>query len=397
MFKRIGPGVLVAAAFIGPGTVTVCTVAGVNHGFGLLWAMLLSIVATVVLQEMAARFGLVSRMGLTSGIKKVVGQRFVRTSLLILVVLAIILGNTAYEAGNIGGAGLGMEAVLGAEYAWLYPWIIGGLGAALLYRGSYKLIEKAFVTLVLLMSLSFVITAFLTRPDLGLIAQGFFQFHLPENGLLTIMALIGTTVVPYNLFLHASLVREKWQSAADLRYARQDTLISVLIGGLVSMSIIISASAIQGDQVLNAADMAKGLEPLYGKAARYLMGIGLFAAGISSAVTAPLAAAFVADSCFGWNKGMKHWKFRAVWLAVLFAGVLTMTLDISVIEVIRLAQVANGLLLPVIAGILLWLVNSRVLMGKFVNKAWYNLLAALILLIVIGLGAKSVLSATGIW
>jgi manganese transport protein len=112
-FKNIGPGTLVAAAFIGPGTVTICTIAGVNFGFNLLWAMLLSVIATVVLQEMAARLGVISQKGLSEVIREEIKIPFVKHFVTLLILGAIVVGNAAYEAGNISGGILGLETVFG--------------------------------------------------------------------------------------------------------------------------------------------------------------------------------------------------------------------------------------------------------------------------------------------
>jgi NRAMP (natural resistance-associated macrophage protein)-like metal ion transporter len=103
IFKNIGPGTLVAAAFIGPGTVTLCTLAGVNFGFNLLWAMLLSIIATIVLQEMAARLGIISQKGLSEVIREEIKKPFLRKGITILILSAVVVGNASYEAGNISG------------------------------------------------------------------------------------------------------------------------------------------------------------------------------------------------------------------------------------------------------------------------------------------------------
>ena len=395
MFKKVGPGILVAAAFIGPGTVTVCTMAGVNFGFALLWAMLLSIVATVVLQEMAARLGIVSGMGLTEAIKKSINSSWLRWLVLGTILAAIVIGNAAYEAGNIGGATLGLEALFGNSYMSVYPFIIGTIAFALLYIGSYKVLEKTFVGLVGLMSLSFIITAIITKPDLMPILKGMFVPKTPDGSLLTILALIGTTVVPYNLFLHASLVREKWTKLSDLSAAKQDTLVSVMLGGFVSMSVIIAATSIHSDQITNALEMAKGLEPLYGNMAKYFMGIGLFAAGITSAITAPLAAAYVVKNCFGWKGGLKDRRFRSVWGIILIIGVFSLTTGIRPIEIIQFAQVANGFLLPVIAVVLVWIVNKPELMGANKNTVWHNIISLLIIFLVVLLGIKSIFGVIG--
>jgi len=390
-FKNIGPGVLVAAAFIGPGTVTVCTLAGVNFGYTLLWAMTLSIVATIILQEMAARVGIITQKGLADVIKKQIKSSLLRKLAIILILAAIVVGNAAYEAGNISGASLGISAIFGESYYYIYPVIIGVVAFTLLYIGNYKILERSFVFLVLVMSTSFMLTAIITKPDVGLMFKGIFVPSFPQGSMLTIIGLIGTTVVPYNLFLHASLVKEKWKNKSDLKYARKDTFISIILGGFVSMAIIIAATSINSAEIKNGVDLAKGLEPLYGNYAKYFLGIGLFAAGITSAITAPLAAAYVANSCFGWNASLRNIKFRIVWFLILILGVIFSSLKINPIEIIKFAQIANGVLLPVIALFLLWIVNKTSVLGAFKNGLIQNVISGIIILITIILGFKSIL------
>ena len=397
-FQNIGPGTLVAAAFIGPGTVTLCTLAGVNFGFNLLWAMLLSIIATIVLQEMAARLGIISQKGLSEVIREEVKNPFFKQFITLLILAAVVVGNASYEAGNISGGILGLETILGKHTVDLgsvnlnlMSLLIGIVAFILLYIGNYKFLEKALVTLVLLMSISFLITAIITKPNVLEILNGLFVPKFPERSILTIIGLVGTTVVPYNLFLHASLVKERWNAKEDLSSAKKDTVISIVLGGLVSMAIIVSAAAIQTTNITNAADLAKGLAPLYGEFAKYFLALGLFAAGITSAITAPLAAAYVAKGCLGWKVGLKSKKFRIVWMSILFLGVLFSSIGIKPIEIIKFAQVANGMLLPIIAGILLWIMNKKSVLGKFINSKTQNFLGLLILGVTVFLGAKGIL------
>ncbi|MFT6064191.1 MAG: NRAMP (natural resistance-associated macrophage protein)-like metal ion transporter [Paraglaciecola sp.] len=397
-FQNIGPGTLIAAAFIGPGTVTLCTLAGVNFGFNLLWAMLLSIIATIVLQEMAARLGIISQKGLSEVIREEIKIPFLKQCVTVLILSAIVVGNASYEAGNISGGTLGLETIFGelgmdvGSYSInLMSLVIGIIAFVLLYIGNYKFLEKALISLVLLMSFSFVVTAIVTKPDIFAILKGLFIPKFPEKSLLTVIGLIGTTVVPYNLFLHASLVKERWKTKEDLVFARKDTIISIILGGLVSMAIIISAAAIPFKDITNAADLAKGLAPLYGEFAKYFLALGLFAAGITSAITAPLAAAYVAKGCLGWQGNLKSKSFRIVWMVVLFLGVFFSSIGIKPIEIIKFAQVANGMLLPVIAGILLWIMNKKNVLGSFVNTKTQNILGLVILAITIFLGAKGIL------
>ncbi|MBA6152468.1 Nramp family divalent metal transporter [Gelidibacter maritimus] len=397
-FKNIGPGPLVAAAFIGPGTVTVCTLAGVNFGFALLWAMGLSIIATVVLQEMSARLGLISQKGLSEIIRSEIKNPILKGLTILLILSAIVIGNAAYEAGNISGGVLGMETILGNPTVILAGFnlnilsvIVGIIAFSVLYIGNYKVLERVLVSLVILMSVSFLVTAFITQPNLSDIFSGLFVPQVSEENLLTIIGLIGTTVVPYNLFLHASLVKEKWHHASDLKYARKDTIIAVVLGGTVSMSIIISAAAIDTQNISSAADLAKGLEPLFGRFAKYFLAIGLFAAGITSAITAPLAAAYVATGCMGWSTSMKSKQFKAVWMFILGLGVLFSSIGFKSIEIIKFAQITNGLLLPIIAGFLLWVMNKSSILGKYKNTIIQNVIGCVIVGVAVFLGAKSIL------
>ncbi|QLG46828.1 Nramp family divalent metal transporter [Costertonia aggregata] len=397
MFKKIGPGVLIAAAFIGPGTVTACTLAGVGFGYSLLWAMLLSIIATIVLQEMSARLGIITQRGLADVIRQELHTPWIRKTVIGIILSAIVIGNAAYEAGNIGGGTLGLEAIFGAQYSAFYPFGIGVLAFLLLFVGNYKALEKIFVLLVLVMSVSFVCTAIITKPNLSEIFNGLLVPTMPKESILTIIALVGTTVVPYNLFLHASLVSEKWKNKSDLKPAKRDTFVSIILGGFVSMCIIIAAAAITNTEIENVMGLAKGLEPLYGSAAKYFMGLGLFAAGITSAITAPLAAAYVANSCFGWNASLRDNKFRFVWMFILVLGVFFSSFGIKPIEIIKFAQVANGILLPIIAIFLVWVVNRKSVMGAYSNTKLQNAIGIGIILLSVVLGSKSVLKVFGLF
>ncbi|MGM5471120.1 Nramp family divalent metal transporter [Flavobacteriaceae bacterium LMO-SS05] len=398
-FKNIGPGPLIAAAFIGPGTVTVCTLAGVGFGFALLWAMVFSIIATVVLQEMSARLGIITQKGLAEIIRTEIHHPFFRGIVILLILSVIVIGNAAYEAGNISGGVLGLEAIFGNSNIKIGAFSINGFSLTtgvmaflILFIGKYKVLERILVFLVIVMSLAFLSTAILTKPKLSEIFIGIFNFGVPDGSILTIIALIGTTVVPYNLFLHASLVKEKWHKVSDLKFARRDTRIAVVLGGIVSMCIIISAASIQAQQINSAADLALGLEPVFGSFSKYILAIGLFAAGITSAITAPLAAAFVATGCLGWNSSMSSIKFKMVWMIVLGLGIIFSSIGFKFIEIIKFAQVANGLLLPLIAGFLIWVMNKSSILGSYKNSWLQNAMSVLILGVTIFLGLKSILS-----
>ena len=397
-FDNIGPGPLVAAAFIGPGTVTLCSIAGLDYGFSLLWALVLSVFATIVLQEMSARLGIISKKGLSEVIRNEIHNPILKKVIITLILSAIVIGNAAYEAGNISGGVLGLEAVFGENIINLYdlnikPYsiLLGAIAFALLYIGNYKIIERSLIFLVIIMSVSFIATAIITRPDLMDLLHGLLIPKFPKGSILIVIGLIGTTVVPYNLFLHASLVKEKWHNESDLKFARNDTVIAIALGGIVSMCIVISAASLQIESINNAADLAKGIEPLFGASSKYILAIGLFSAGITSAITAPLAASYVAAGCLGWSISLKSKKFRFVWMLILLVGVISSSLGIKSIEIIKFAQITNGILLPIIAGFLIWIVNKESVLGKYINSKWQNVTGLAILLITLFLGLKSLL------
>ena len=391
-FRDIGPGVLIAAAFIGPGTVTLCTIAGASFGYSLIWAIILSTFSTIVLQEMSLRIGLVTRMNLAEVIRTSIKSKILNRFIILLIISSILIGNTAYEAGNITGASLGISAIINYESINYIPVFIGLIAFVILYQGDYKILEKSLVSLVIVMSISFFITAIMTKPDITSLLKGIFKPQVNSSNLIVVLGLIGTTVVPYNIFLHSSLVSEKWNSIEKLKVARIESFISILLGGLISLSIIITAASVSNQNVTGVIDLAKGLEPLYGKFAIYFLGLGLFASGITSSITAPLAAAYVAKSCFGWNNSLKSKRFRLVWIFILITGVFVSMIKINPIEIIKFAQFSNSLLLPIIAIILLWLINDKNIISSKFNYKYQNIFGFLIVIISLVLGIKGLIS-----
>jgi len=203
-----------------------------------------------------------------------------------------------------------------------------------------------------------------------------------------VTGLIGTTVVPYNIYLHASSAAKKWKNPEeDVKTSRLDTILSIGLGGIISMCIIITAAAAfhgTDAQITNGAVMAEQLKPILGEWATVAMGIGLFAAGMSSAITAPLSAAFASSGILGWGEDMKKPRFKIIWIIVLAFGIVaTCTMGASPTEIILFAQAANALLLPVTAILLLIVCNDKKFMGKYANKTWNNILGILLLAVLI--------------
>ncbi len=394
-----GPGALVAAAFIGPGTVTTATVAGANFGFVLVWTLAIATGATIILQDMAARLGAGARLGLGEALVAGAGPRPIRYAAALLVFAALAIGNAAYEAGNLAGGALGAAELLGTERKPAVAGLALLAGAALLF-GRYRVLERILIALVLLMSLAFAASAVLARPDLGALATGLVP-RIPDGGVLAAAALVGTTVVPYNLFLHAAAARERWADASGVAEARADTMVSIGLGGLISILVLTTAAAMlfgTGAEVSNAADMARALEPAAGPLAGALVGLGLLAAGFTSAVTAPLATGYaISEIAPITDDRAKARLQKGVALAVLLIGAATALLDIRPVSLILVAQAANGLLLPVIATVLLLVMNRRDLLGDHANGRLANILGGAVVLFAFALGARALLRVAGVW
>jgi NRAMP (natural resistance-associated macrophage protein)-like metal ion transporter len=399
--KRAGPGLLVMAAFIGPGTVTTASKAGAEYGFALMWALLFSVLATLVLQEMAARLGLVTGRGLSQALRSSFDSRFFTGMAVVLVVLAIGFGNAAYESGNISGASMGLAAIT----PWstnIWALVVGGIAFSLLASGRYRVVERGLVILVVVMSAVFLATMLMVGPDLMAMAGGLTRPSLPAGSTLTVMALIGTTVVPYNLFLHSSAVREKWPESVPvdeaLRESRRDSVLSIGLGGLITLSIVTTAAAafFGTDIAFSAATISQQLEPLLGPAAKYFFAIGLLAAGLTSAITSPLAAAYAVSGALGWQADLSNRRFKIIWMLVLGSGMLAAALGTRPISAIMFAQAANGFLLPVVAVYLLYVMNSRRLLGDFRNRWRSNIVGVTVVVVVSGLGIFKLLQVFGL-
>jgi len=388
---RLGPGLLVTAAFIGPGTITTASVAGANFGFALIWTLLFSVIATILLQSMAARLGVATGQDLAQALRANIQTPLFKSLAIFLVISAIGVGSAAYEAGNLSGASMGLIGIFPNVNPQIWTPLIAFLSAGLLYSGKHKVIENALIVLVILMSLVFISTLIMASPSLGDILSGFTP-SLPEGSITTVLALVGTTIVPYNLFLHSGVLAAKHDSKSDLqkviKQTNVDTGLSITLGGVITLAILSTASvAFYGTNAgqISAANMAVQLEPLLGDAAHYFFAIGLFAAGLTSAITAPLAGAYAVCGMLGWSNDMASTRFKSVAIIILLFGAAVASLGLDPVAVIIFAQAANGLLLPVITIYLVWLVNQKSVMGKFTNSFILNLVTLPVLMLIFGL------------
>lgn len=388
--KNLGPGIIITSAFIGPGTVTICTLAGINFGYSLIWCIFFSIIATCYLQELSSRLGIISRKGL-SEILIDIDNALIRKIIIGIIFLSLFVGNAAYESGNISGTVMGLETFVGSikisflNYTInLIPIFIGSFLALIIGNGSYKVFEKVLVLLVITMSITFVLVAITSTPNIKDLFGGL-KPNVTESNFIYVVGLIGTTVVPYNLFLHSYIAKKRWVSEKDYKISVFDTVLSIVIGGIISLSIIITAASsqisINQNEIKNAVDLGSHLSPSLGSFSKYFISIGLFCAGITSSITAPIATSYALSGIFKYKAEWKDKIFKRVAYIIIFIGVLFSSVNYNPILVIKLAQFINGLFLPFIAIFLIWSVNKKNIMGKYVNSKFYNLLGILIVLV----------------
>lgn len=401
--KSLGPGMLVAGAFVGTGTITTSIVAGTEHGYTLLWASVtFAVILVIILQEMASRLALASQTTLAKLIRSRLG-----VGISLIAVAAIFGGNIIYSVANLNGVSLATSSINANLPPIFWVIVVTLIYWTLLMIGKFAVLEKAVTFLVLAMGAVFLIDMVITQPDYSQVAKGLLVPQFSADQLLLITGLIGTTVVPYNLYLHSSAILERgWHKNPHgfKSLARMDTIIPMFLGGIVTMSVGVVAASVLNPRFLEgtmsiegAADMSAALEPVLGPAAYIFFNVGLFAAAVSSMPMAALSAAYVTTESFGMSSDMKSRGFRLIFSTVAWAPVLIFALlKSSPVATIIVAQSINGMLLPITAIFILIFVNRRDIMGSMRNNLALNICAILAVGFVCVLGVLNILKALGI-
>ena len=390
--KAMGPGIIIVGSFLGPGTITTATRTGATFGYSMLWAIVFSVIATIILQEMSARLGIITQKGLAEHIVEIFEENKLFKIITILFVGgAITLGGIAYMSGDLIGTSLGISNLTGIPTNYIAP-IIGIIILVILNVGTIKWLEKILGVLVITMVTVFVVTMVIVKPDLSLMAKGLIPI-IPEGGLMNVVALIGTTIVPYNLFIHCTNAKNNWKKPEDLVLSKWDTYVSIIVGGIITCAVLITAATVmKGMTVNSAADMAIQLEPALGKYANIFMSVGLFAAGFSSATITPLGVSYVLGGLLGWKLDKSDKRFFYTNIAILILGIIGSATGINPLTIIILAQALNGIFLPVIVVFLVYITSSKKVLKDYTNSKLVTFLGILVSGITIIIGSKSVLS-----
>ncbi len=389
---RTGTSSIVVAAFVGPGTVLTCASAGIDFGYTLGWVLLFATIAAFVLQSYTASTGILAERGLGEAIRAELPNRRARRTLTGLVVLGLWIGCAAFELGNLIGAASGITALLDLSFdlRWVVA-LLSGCAAAILLL-DLRILTRVFAVLVIGMSGLFLVGLVLAPVDWSAALTGLTVPRIPDGGLVRVLALVGTTVVTYNLFLHPSAAKEYWADLDDRAAAWRGELrgmaVFLPIGGLVSFSILAAGATLSGQTsgVEDVGTFAALLEPVAGSFASICFGLGLFAAGLTSSLTAPLAAAAGICEVFGWSSETTSLPYRAVWGSVLGVGFGMGLMGWSPLPAIVAAQAANGLLLPFIAAFMMYLTLRQDVVSL---PVWYHVLGGAVVLLCGGLGLRT--------
>ncbi|MGW8316027.1 MAG: Nramp family divalent metal transporter [Bacteroidales bacterium] len=382
---------VVSAAFIGPGTITTAANSGALFGFDLMWVLLFSTMACILLQEAASRITILSGKNIGEIVALKMKGSQAMLLVLILIVLAICGGAAAYEMGNLIGAREGILLLFPGLKRWIVP-VLGISAALILLVPSLKFISRLMGIMVMVLGLLILYSAIRIAPPVSDLFRGLLVPSMPSGTTapLLALALMGTTIVPYNLFL-GSGISKAVQRISEMRWG---LMVAILLGGVFSLAVIIVGSAVQGEFSFTA--LSEALSSRSGVNGNLILGIGLFAAGFTSAITAPLASAVTLKSLFG-NRNMIRWNFngryfRLSWLGVLLIGMTFAIIDIRPIPAIIFAQALNGIILPLVSFILVYLVHDPDLTGRR-NNPWNSGLLGITLVITMIIGMHNLASA----
>jgi len=375
----MGPGLIAGVAGNDAGGITTYSVMGAQTGLGLLWIFPITIIILAVVQEIAARLGVVTGQGLSDLIRDRFGVRW--TAFAMLVLLVANLANTVAE---FSGAAAALE-IFGISRYVTVP-LVAALIWALVLFSSYRTVERVFLAIALVF-VTYIFSAFLAHPDWGQVGHALISPSLDGlsgSVLLLIVGVVGTTITPYMQFYLQSAVAEKGIGEDELVLEQVDSVGGAVWTNVIAVFIVIATALTihaVGGTINSASDAALALKPVAGNLAEVLFAVGLFGASVLAATIMPISTSFVICEAFGWESGVgKRFSdaraFFGIYTFVLFAGALVVLIPgISLLPVILSSQYLQGLLLPIVLVFMVLLVNDKSLMGEHANGRIANVIA----------------------
>lgn len=372
IFKYLGPGLLVTVGFIDPGNWASNFAAGSEYGYTLLWVVTLSTIMLIALQHNVAHLGIVTGLCLSEAT-----QKYVRPLIGRPIIVSAILASISTSLAEILGAAIALQMLFGIPIVW--GSILTTIAVCiLLFTNSYRKIERAIITFVSMIGLSFIYELFLVDIDWPAATQGWVVPSVPEGSLLIIMSVLGAVVMPHNLFLHSEVVQsrkinEKGEEAIEktLKYEFIDTLFSMIVGWAINSAMILLAATtfFANDTRVEELQQAQALlTPLLGNNAGNIFAIALLLAGISSTITSGMAAGSIFAGLFGesYDSHDRHsiigvlLSLGLALLAIVFIG--------NPFKGLIYSQMLLSLQLPLTVFLQVYLTSSKRVMGKYANR-----------------------------
>ncbi|MBC7961621.1 MAG: Nramp family divalent metal transporter [Steroidobacteraceae bacterium] len=382
----LGPGIITANVDNDAGGITTYSLAAANYGYAILWMMIPTTIALIVVQEMCARMGAVTGKGLSDLIRESFGVKV--TFYVMIALLLTNMGNSISEFAGIAASLeiFGISKYISVPVSALLVWL-------LIVKGSYKTVEKVFLT-ACLVYLAYPVAAFMAGPkwDIVLKATVTPTFNTDSAYLMTLIGIVGTTIAPWMQFYQQSAVVEKGITAEQYNFCRLDVIIGCILAIVVAFFIMVACAStihVQGLKIETAADAALALKPLVGKHASVLFAFGLFNASLFGACILPLSTAFYICEGMGWESGVDKdfeqapqffWLFTAI---IIISAALILIPNAPLMLIMFISQVVNGAVLPFVLIIMIKLINDKNLMGTYVNGPLFNIIAMLTVIIMV--------------
>jgi NRAMP (natural resistance-associated macrophage protein)-like metal ion transporter len=374
----MGPGLIAGIAGNDAGGIATYSVLGAETGLSLLWLFPITIVILAIVQEMAARLGVVTGQGLSDLIRDRFGVRWTAFAMVVLLV-----ANIANTVAEFSGAAAALE-IFGVPRLLTVPLVAGAIWALVIYA-SYRTVERVFLS-VMVVFVAYIASAFLAGPDWGEVGRALVtpSIDLDPGVVLLMVALVGTTVTPYMQFYLTSAVAEKGIDEEELGLERVDAIGGAVWTNVIAVFIVVATATTihaTGMRIESAEDAALALGPIAGELSTVLFAVGLFGASVLAATIMPISTAFVICEAFGWESGVgKPFRdapsFFFIYTFVLVAGALVVLIPgLDLVGVIVSSQYLQGLLLPVVLVFMVLLVNDERLLGRYRNGRLANVLA----------------------
>lgn len=390
--KDAGPAAVVTSAFIGPGTITTATSAGVDFGYALLWAVVFSGLSLVIIMNMASRIAIIGKKNIIEASTDLLPHSKV-WKFFILGLLSIVMGLTAlgFSAGNLIGATSGFAEIvpLSTPIAALTMGVL--VSAALIYS-TPQIVETIMQVFVAVMGIIFIVTAVIVGPDLIPLLKGFVP-SIPSGGVVNTIALVGTTFIGVNLVYHSVASADKWTEEENLKDSYFDTIMNVSLGVLMTVALIITTATVlfgTGAIVDSPIVYVEALEPVLGSWARMFGAFGLLFAGLSSSIATAYMAGVIFGKMFDWEEDDK--RSKAVSVIAIVIGTLFAMFGARPTQIILFAQATSGFFLPFISILFVISANSKSL-GKYKNTIFQNILGGISVAVTFVLGMWTLYNA----